>query len=483
MFSSTPSETDVDLEICSINKAVSILKDRSDILAEGTLAKIQEQTDRRGKQLQAELHTTRMNTVSTLLGTQQLSSQVSQVENIVQPIPDKIEGIQQSISDIREEIVTSEQATINAFHSMANRAGIEVQNNMARMCMEMWRIMEARMEASHERAQRRENHLLQFVQLLELEVEKARTPQLMHAPRHDDAPSSQDLLGILSAPLGVITRDFDIILRQGLQLTPADQGQAQWLFNSDRFWRWFSPASSDLLLVHGSSMIDPGRQFCITSLSIFCATLASFTIQKAERDTVMLYFFCGKHMSSIDDLTGPQGLMRCLIARLVIELEAKYGRAVNLNFINEPYAEELRRHDVQHLCNTFCSILAQFPQKATVYCILDGITLYERSEMIEDLFVIMRSLLSLVNTNHSGPFIKVLFTSPFRSRRIAPETPEAQQIVLPPEPRILSLPSERMLSSYLGRRSFEVPEYATSANQSRWVANQENEEWTIEDYT
>ncbi|KUI57264.1 hypothetical protein VP1G_04593 [Cytospora mali] len=473
IFTNTPSGSNIEVEIESVRKAVSILKERANNLSEGLLVEIHNHGEKTGQQIQAELHTVRRTAVSTLIGTQALSHQVSQVEDIVQPIPEKIEGLQQSLDEFTERFTTGEQATINAMTSMANRAGIEAQNYMLKMLTDVHQ----RFDMIEDAVRRQEGCLLQF---LEKEDERARTPQLTPQQGLLSAPG---LLEIMAAPPEAVTSDLNFVVQQGLHFGPAQQSQAQSLLKKDRLWKWFSSSRSDLLLVHGN-LIDASNDYVrVSSLSVVCATIASAISQRGNYDTIALYYFCGLHMSSIDDISGPQGLIRCLTARLIAGLKARFGIFANLNFLDGPYVEALQRRDVGHLCAVFRSILGQFPPTVTVYCILDGITWYERAEMLQDLFNIVQTLCCLVDGDYGGPVLKVLFTSPFRPRHIASDMPVERQIFLESQVMMLGEPSERVLSSYLGPRNYETPQYVVTGGRVRQISGDEEQQWTMEDYT
>ncbi|ROV89590.1 hypothetical protein VMCG_09943 [Cytospora schulzeri] len=475
IFTNALSGSDIDLEIESVQKTVSILKERANILSEGLLVDIHKNGERRGRELQTELHATRHNTVSTLLSTQALGHQVSQVQDTIQPIPDKIEDLQKSMDELAEIFVTGERATINAMTSMANRAGIEAQNYMARHFTAMRQELEANIE---DKFQRRERNLLQF---METEIERSRTPQSTGASQNGSL-SAQTLLLILDAPFEAATRDLDSVVREGLHFGPGQQGQAQWLLEHNRFWQWFSGGCSDLLLVHGNLTGPSNDSVRISSLSVVSATIASAISQQENGDAIALYYFCGLRMSSIDDLSGPQGLIRCLTSRLVVGLKARYGIVANMNVPDGTYVEALRRRDVRYLCEAFRSVLVQFPPSATVYCILDGIAWYERPEILQDLFNIVQTLYGLVEGAYQGPVLKILLTSPFPSRSIASGMPATRQIFLNPEAMMLECEqSERMLFSHLGTRTYEVPELAVSRGDRR-NPNHEDEQWTEDDY-
>lgn len=398
------------------------------------------------------------------------------MEDIIQPIPDKIIGLQHSMDELTERFATGEMATINAMTSMANHAGIEAQNYMARMLTYMRQELETTIEDKFERRERR------LIRFMEMEVERARALQPTGAPQHG-LLSAQALLEVLAAPFEAATRELDSVVQEGLHFGSVQQGQAQWLLKNERFRQWFLANCSDLLLVHGNLTNASNDSVRISSLSVVSATIASAIAQQTNGDAIALYYFCSLRMSSIDDLSGPQGLLRCLTSRLLVGLKARYGIVANLSFIDGTYVEALQRRDVGCLCAVFCSVLVQFPTDATVYCILDGIAWYEQAGMLQDLFSVVQSLYGLVEGPYQGPVLKVLFTSPFQSRRIASDMPTARKIFLDPGAMMLECePSQRMLFSHLGTRTYEVPEYAMARGGAN-VSKHEDEQWTEEDYT
>lgn len=219
----------------------------------------------------------------------------------------------------------------------------------------------------------------------------------------------------------------------------------------DRIWQWFSASPSGFLLVH-VNLADASNDYGRTSsLFVVCSTIASAIAKQSNSDITTLYYFCGLHMSSFDDIKGPQGLIRCLRTRLIVRLKAKYDIVANMDFLDVPYVDGLRRRDIVYLCAAFRSILAQFPPNATVYCILDGVSWYEGTEMLNNLFSVVRSLYDTVDNRYRGPVLKVLLTSPFRSLHNASSISLARQISLEPGAMLLEEVSERVLFSTLDR--------------------------------
>lgn len=459
----------MDIMIEKVGKAVTNMKERSEILSEAILVDIHEQNEKHHEKIQAALNMTRATAVSTSTGLHNVSRQVSQIEDTVQPIPHKMEALQGSVTDLREDIAMQERAIMDGVSAMANRGALDAQNWLLGMLTELRQSFETKLNAM----ERKQDRLLRgAAQLLELEELRSRTPRLLPSIQQP-LLEPKALLGILAVPLETLTRDLDYVVRQGLHLSPAEQGQAQLLMKMDRFWAWFTSMGSDMLFVSGA-LVDPSQhQLRISSLSVVCATIVA-SIAQSNSDAIALHYFSGQHVSSNDSLSGPQGLIRCLTSRLLIELQGKYGAVPNLDFLDVIAIEKLEHHDVEQLCDLFCRLLMQFQQNATVYCIIDGICWFERLDMLEDLFKVMQSISGMVDDPGKRVRLKVLLTSPFRSRHIAQGLHVQRRITLQAESLLLAGTLETLRP---GR-----PDLSVMARQRSPHTPSQEEEWTVEDY-
>lgn len=73
----------------------------------------------------------------------------------------------------------------------------------------------------------------------------------------------------------------------------------------------------------------------------------------------------------------------------------------------------LKNCTVDELCGLFRSLLRQLPQSTTIFCLIDSVDCYETVEDLDDMSVVVLSLLELVEKPHQiGPSLKVLLTGP-----------------------------------------------------------------------
>lgn len=471
IFSKVPSGDDVDTMIEKVEKAVLHMKERSEILSESILVDIHDQNQKQHEKVQAALNMTRDTAVSTSAGLHTVSRQISQIEDTVQPMPHKMEMLQSSMTELREDIATRERFIMDGLSAMGNRGALDAQNWMLRMFAELTQSIETKLNAVEQKQNRL---LLGAAQLFDLEERRSRTPALLQMTQQP-LLEPNELLVILAVPHEAVSRDLDYIVGQGLHLSSAEQAQAQWLMKMDRFWTWFSSMDSDMLFASGALMDPSQHQFRISSLSVVCATIVA-SIAQTNSDAIALHYFCAQHVSLNDALSGPQGLMRCLTARLLLELQGKYGALPNLDFLDAISIQKLQHHDVGQLCDLFCRLLVQLQSSTTVYCVIDGICWFERLEMLEDLFKIMQSICDMVDDPGRRVTLKVLLTSPFRSRHIAQGVPTQRKVILQAESLLLGGPLQTM--------QFGGPELGVMVRQQRHQdrPQPQEEEWTVEDY-
>lgn len=469
IFSKVPSGDDVDMMIDKVEKAVLNMKERSEILSEAILIDIHKQNAKHHDRLHTALNMTRATAASTSAGLHIVGRQVSQIEDTLQPMPQKMDVLQNSVAELREDIVASERAIVDGVTAMANRGALDAQNWMLGMLTEIRQGFETRLTAME---QKQDKLLRGAAQLLELEQFGSRTPRLLQSTQQPLLGPKQ-LLEILAVPPEALIRDLDYVVRQGLHLSPAEQGQAQSLMRMDRFWMWFTSVDSDMLHVGGSLMDPSQHQLRVSSLSAVCATIVA-SITQRNADATALHYFCGLHVSSNDALKGPQGLMRCLTSRLLVELQGKYGVVPNLTFLDAGSIERLQYHNLEQLCDLFCRLIMQFESNTTIYCMIDGICWFERQDMLEDLFRAVQSIHAMVDDPGKRVTLKVLLTSPLRSRHIAQALDMQRRITLQAEPLLLAGALEPLRP---GRHDLGI-----TVRPRRAHTPSQEEELTVEDY-
>ena len=243
---------------------------------------------------------------------------------------------------------------------------------------------------------------------------------------------------LAASPMGIASHvdannDLEYMLLQGRNINVSDQGQALSLLQTQQFQDWIAAQHSTVLLVDGNMDSAVAR---VSPMSLLCASLILGVLD--NRPAISLHYFCGLHVASNNPLYGPAGLIRSLLMQLllvskVIDVDGESLNVdytlFNLNFIdNHHYREDLESHNIAALCHTFKLLIDQLPLDVLVFCIIDGINLYERSEWLNDLVQIVNCLNRIAQNARLRPIFKVLMTSAGISRYI-PQHIEPQQLV------------------------------------------------------
>ncbi|KAK0371278.1 hypothetical protein CLIM01_11359 [Colletotrichum limetticola] len=182
-----------------------------------------------------------------------------------------------------------------------------------------------------------------------------------------------------------------------------DKGKAQQVLETSQFRNWMASNHSAKLLIHGNSTSSMN----VSALSVFC-TLLTHTFRAYGNGFIGLVFFCGRHLAW-NQHQGSLVMVQSLITQVLREFSFHHVSP-------EPgiYLEDVESEDVNVLCDIFTFLIRQLPAKMMVFCLVDGICLYETEEYLHGMDVVILSLVKLVEECESGgrPSFKLLVTSP-----------------------------------------------------------------------
>ncbi len=253
------------------------------------------------------------------------------------------------------------------------------------------------------------------------------------------------------AKLGVPPRQSDSDLVSILQQSRAFETDAQALaakvLESPQFRRWIRSNVSDYIYVEGR--LDSSIYGKTSPVSYFSSSLVE-VLSGANR-IIKLYFFCSRHVASNQDVKGPRGLVRSLLAQLL--------QMVLRRWPNKPMeVEELEslrgecRADVistENLCQVFRRLLHHIPRQTAVFCIIDDVSRFERDEWYGDYASLMNMLSSIVSEPGTVRF-KVLMTSPTKSKWLRDRMVAAQRIEIGGSSSHLNNKSDKSLWKAVG---------------------------------
>jgi hypothetical protein len=205
------------------------------------------------------------------------------------------------------------------------------------------------------------------------------------------------------------------IIRRGRSIDPAAIAQAATMVQSPQVQQLFHASQSGIVLVDGCA--DRSQMSKVSPLSYICATTAA--VLRSGPPNVTLTFFCGQHLASNDDLQGPQGVMRALVTSLITSL---FQNRLISNFLPPQLLSlpgEVEHLLLKDICELFHRLLRLVPRGISVYCLVDGVSYYERDIWREDFNLMLICFGNIIDDETLDSFFKLLLTSPTRSRSLS----------------------------------------------------------------
>ncbi|KAI1324565.1 hypothetical protein F5Y16DRAFT_411940 [Xylariaceae sp. FL0255] len=224
----------------------------------------------------------------------------------------------------------------------------------------------------------------------QIEYERSRQSSPLAGP----LLSALDLMQIINVDPTLPNEDLGFSIKQSFRMTPEEQGRARWLMKTQLFQAWTNAARH--------------------SISVLISVLATSLIQVPG--TVVIHFFCGKHLDQEDGISGPQGLLRSLITQLLLQFLPPQPNLSGIN--SHEFLRDCYQLKFPALCEVFWLLFEQLPASSTVYCLIDGVAYYEQWQWIDQLRFLVgffRHIMSTKQLSMEGPYLKVLLASSVKS--------------------------------------------------------------------
>jgi hypothetical protein len=205
------------------------------------------------------------------------------------------------------------------------------------------------------------------------------------------------------------------IIRRGRSIDTAAIAQAAPMVKTPQVQQLFHTRQSGIVLVDGCA--DRSQMSKVSPLSYICANLS--TVLRSGPTNIILTFFCGQHLASDDHLQGPQGLMRVLVVSLILSLIQNWAISDSMPLQLPNLRGKVEGLLLKDICELFHHVLRLVPEKMSVYCLLDGVSYYERDAWRDDFSIMMICFGNIIDDETLSTCFKLLLTSPTRSRWLA----------------------------------------------------------------
>ena len=190
------------------------------------------------------------------------------------------------------------------------------------------------------------------------------------------------------------------------ELDPIAVDRASWLMGAQEFQSWLEVKSSRAILINGNS--DPMDN--TSPLSLFCAHMTHLFV--AAKSVMVVSYFCGLHVDpNSDDRSNAQSMMISLIGQLLLQARQKRVH-FDLSFLVQERLQLLAEDDVKTLCKVFRDLVIQLPKDMIIFCVIDGISLYESVNGEDDVIHVWQRLNQLLAHQKLKAVMKLLATSP-----------------------------------------------------------------------
>ncbi|OJJ42681.1 hypothetical protein ASPZODRAFT_137067 [Penicilliopsis zonata CBS 506.65] len=202
------------------------------------------------------------------------------------------------------------------------------------------------------------------------------------------------------------------------------RAHAEQVVNTQQFQDWIVSPYSAKLLVHWDFQL-PECIAGISPLSVLCTTLSQAL--GAQERFLSAVFFCGRHVetareqealdedsdgsrssssSSSRSSSGGRSLLNSLILQLLDQ------QAFDTRSLSQQVAMSVvQQGQLDELIHLLVCMVRQVPETTTLFCIVDGVAFFERTEFQDESLRVLSALLALVHDQAVSATVKVLFTS------------------------------------------------------------------------
>jgi hypothetical protein len=250
-----------------------------------------------------------------------------------------------------------------------------------------------------------------------LPIKRARSVPTLRRLRNE---AEQSRLSLLKYEDTVIQSDIQRNLRCAYQLPKPVQDRIIAIIRHHKIRTWLGDVNSSVLFLNGH--YNSSKAMAQSPTSFICASLASAMLsnKNASKEPCLhppvkilaISFFCAEHLEPKDPYQGASGIVRTLIAQLL----------VSYNYFDTRLIKQLLKADVDHLktlCAALVILIRELPKEVVLFCLIDAVTVHEESESrCKKVESVLETLTDIAGSDDGRRCVSKLFiTSPRVSRR------------------------------------------------------------------
>ncbi|UKZ53156.1 hypothetical protein TrVGV298_006948 [Trichoderma virens] len=301
----------------------------------------------------------------------------------------------------------------------------------------------------------KKEHSLQTITTLTIQNETLRSISPIQSsmwlpPPHRPTPAhawylNQDTLRWMMKIADADLIDVSVINNKKDSLAAKDIAQAEQIVHTQIFCNWIVSPNSAKMMVHWD-LQPPKIVAGISPLSLFCSTITQGL--RIKQRILSVLWFCGRHIDPSE--VGEQVGGHCMLASLIDQLLRQHTfdtRSLSSSF----NMASLQQNDYNELMGLFEWLVKELPNTTTLFCIIDGVALFEREEHWGQSAPVFLKMVNLTNDPTVPAVVKVLFTSTPGTGMVRGAF-EQEDLILEVGnlPRWASAPSEERMTRELG---------------------------------
>ena len=232
------------------------------------------------------------------------------------------------------------------------------------------------------------------------------------------------LFELLDVPPDMAAQDLGRVTAQGRSWPSSLYAEGHWLLRNKKFQTWLHSEETGCLLVNQNQTSSESN----SSMSFACTSLIEAL--DVSHEATIISFFSSLHAKGETLVEGPAGLLRSLISQLLPL------KSYDLGFVDDGSLEDLSHYDIGSLCSLFDMLVQQLAEETVLFCIIDGISPFEKSKYGDSVAIFLSMLSQLTEALAMSPgnlVFKVLVTASKSSKSLKGCFASGDTIVVPPE--------------------------------------------------
>ncbi|RSL55913.1 hypothetical protein CEP54_009122 [Fusarium duplospermum] len=318
------------------------------------------------------------------------------------------------------------EGNLEGFESLGKQVliGMEEMNQLL-----TGHLIERDLQIAFEREMYRRDMEASRQEVAYLHIENARLHNRACTPQENIVPSHQGWdRNELRQYIGAQDIDMDdcaFAVDQTNEFPARERTLVEQIIHTKHFQDWIRSPLSAKLLVHWDGHL-PKTLADMSPLTLFCVSMTQ--ILRANHRFVTGLWICGRHADPYENYAGGYCMVASLVDQLLRDHDFDMFSLVESGDIDFDRIQPGQPGALEELLKILELLVQQLPETITLFCLIDGVILFEREEA--DALPVLACLLRLAGEPNLRAAVKILFTSCVLASRISKALPTVSLLVI-----------------------------------------------------